>query len=459
MTKEQLILLLSKEPKDVVTELQKSSFKIPAWADLEKQYDPLKHAIFDTAKYPIKQNELGQDKFKRIPLGLQKLAVKRIAQAMFAQPVDRVYSSEVESDKVSKAIELIEQIYRTENKIDSENLERGKALGATCQAATVWKSKDKPGIIRGETTKFALRHKTYSELDGYKIFAQTDDDGDLIVLTILYKDSEEKEHCYVYANLDKPAVRVYDKDGDWVLNVDKSQELAFYPVVYIPAKEPVWGGQEGTALVEAMEEMLSFEQLYIKENTQPTWALDVGDTSNMKISDITEKADDAKRIIKLGKGGSLSDVTWKGASEAKKEQMTVLRNAFFEQVQMPDSSFANLLNSNTSAANKELLFADSKANAEDLGGEWEKLFYDEMNIIKEFAKIFFPPYAKEIDSLSIRSIIRPYNIKNKKDTADYVNMAGDSMSLATKVKTLGEVDDINKEVATIEEERAASNNL
>ena len=79
--------------------------------------------------------------------------------------------------------------------------------------------------------------------------------------------------------------------------------------------------------------------------------------------------------------------------------------------------------------------------------------------MKKFAAILFPKFAKIYESLSIRSSIRPYSIKSKIENAEYVALAGESMSLETKVRILDEVDDIGQEVAAIEGDRGATNNL
>lgn len=453
----QEILLLDAET--ILSKLQKSSITIPAWGDLEKQYDPEKHSITDTSKYPPKLNELGYDDFKRIKFALQKLAVDRISQAMFAEPVQRIYDYNQESESETKAKDILEQLYRVENYIDSENLERGKRLNAACQFVTVWRALEKPSLIKGEASNLKLSHSTYSEMDGYNIYAQTDENGDLLTVLIKYKDSNSKEHAYLYTNEETPQLRVYDNISGWVLNEDLSGELPVFPVVYMGRTEPVWGGNAGTTLVETMEEMASFQSLYIKRNVKPTFTLDYGEISGGAKSTATETSNDVRSIIVVGKGGNMQAVNWPGASEAIEKEYQKLRNAFFEQVQMPDISFANMINSNTSAENKELLFADSKAKAKDLGGEWEKMFYQEIGIVKAFAKTMFPKYATEFDAISVRSVIKPYSVKSKKENAEYVATAGGAMSLATKINVLGEVDDVDQEIEAIQDEMNAENTL
>jgi hypothetical protein len=84
MTVEELNDILAKKPTDVVKGLQETSYPdLPKWSDLVKQYDPMQHNIQDTTLYPAKLNDANRDDFKRTSLGLQKLAVSRIAQSMF----------------------------------------------------------------------------------------------------------------------------------------------------------------------------------------------------------------------------------------------------------------------------------------------------------------------------------------------------------------------------------------
>ena len=458
MTVEELEIILGKADEETVKELQESSFDIPAWSDLVEQYDPLQHQIMDTNIYPPKLDENGNDDFKRTPLGLQKLAVSRVAQSMFAVPTERIYNYDKEKDQEQKAVDILEQIYRVQNFIDSENIERAKKLNASCQIVTIWKVFEEENVIEEETAKLKLTHTTYSEIDGYQIFAQVDPNGILLVVSILYTDSEDTEHLDVWINGEKPEYRAYINEDKWTLDTENSKPLEVFPAVYAWLPEPIWGGDAGTMLVEQLEEMESYQGLYIKRNALPTFTMDYGETDGDE-STTEESSSDSRRIIKVGKGGKMLDVTWKGADAAITSRYNRIRNAFFEQVQMPDTSFANMITSNTSAENKELLFADAKAKARDLGGEWEKLFLDELTLVKKFVGIMFPSFAEIYKSLSIRSSIRPYSIKSKKENAEYVATAGSAMSIETQVRILDEVDDVGQEVEAIEGEAGTTNNL
>jgi len=459
MTIEELQVILTRNPSEVVKGLQVTSFpNLPKWSDMIKQYDPMKHKIWDTTTYPEKKNENDVDDFKRTAFGLQKLAVGRLAQMMFAFPVQRIYNYDTESQSQQRAVDILEEVYRTRNFIDSENVERAKALNASCEMATVWWVYEREDFVEGEVLKEKLTHKTYSPFTDHKLYPITDDNGEMLVLSIHQVNADNSETQTVYIAQPTPEVRVFKKTDDWAEILEKRQTLEFFPVVYSNIKETVWNGDEGTNLVEQLEEMESFEGMYIKRNATPTFVIDYGDIVGGIQSSNVEKSDDARRFIRVGKGGSVNDVTWAGATEAIEKRFKRIRNAFFEQVQIPDISFANLLNSNTSADNKELVFTDAKAKAEDLGGEWERLFFQEIEIVKNFLKIMVPSIANDLDQISVRSQVRPYSVKTKKELAEYIATGGDAMSLKTKVSILGEVDDVNHEVDTIQAENNTQSN-
>ena len=459
MTVEQLQAILVLPTGEMVKGLQVENPTVPLWTDLLKQYDVEQHDIFDTVKYPPKLNDNNQDDLKRTGLALQKLVVDRLAQSMFGTPVKRTYNSPIESETTNTVISLIEEVYGVRNNIDTSNIERAKQLNAACQIVTVWKVKEKPQMYNGEQSKYKLTHKSYSEMNGYKIYPIFDNDGDILAISIYHTDTDNIEHQVTYLNTETPSVITLVKLDDWVEIPEATKPLTIFPCIYQSYTAPVWGGNGGTLLVSQLEEVESFDGLYVKRNSLPTFLLDFGETSGRARTNTEEKQMDSRHIVVVGKGGKMQDVTWAGAGVAVENRVRRLRNAFFEQCQVPDTSFTHMIQSNTSAENKELVFADVKAKAKDLGGEWAKFFYEELEIVKHFLSVILPSYTQELMQLSVKSTIVPYNVQSRKETADYVATAGGSMSLATQVRVLGEVDNVDNEITKIEEEKSADTNL
>jgi hypothetical protein len=464
MTQEQLDEILQKPIEEQIKALSVTSFSVPKWEDLNKQYDPNEHAIIkDTAKYPpIINDETGKDDMPRITRALQKLAVSRVAQAEFVTPAERIYNFDRESESQKEAIKIIEELYRTQNNIDAENLERAKKVNASCQVATVWRVYKEPNIIGENQSEYKLAHMSYSEMDGYKMYPNTDNNKNLIVISFEYKDSSDIEYFDIYVGGKTPQFISYRKgENGWELTpLEKNPlPLTVFPVVYTHLKEPVWGGDSGTKQVETIEETWSYRAFYIKKNSSPVFVQDVGDTSGKTPSTTKEDDTDSKRIIKVGKGGSVEAIVWDNNNAITKDQIKDMEASFFDDNQIANIAFSVLINSQTSADNKDVILTDAKAKAVDLGGEWIKLFNDELNkIIIPFAKVMFPSLANEFDAISVRSIVKPYSIKTDKENAEFVATAGTAMSLETQVKKLGQVTDIDAEVEAIENENSAAAN-
>jgi hypothetical protein len=434
----------------IVEGLKKSSFDVPKWAELEKQYNPLLHKINDTAIYPPISDENGKDDFKRTSIGLQKLFVNRITQAMFATPVTRTYNKNTENESEDNAIELFEEIYANRNYIDSDNLERARSVNSACEIVTLWKAIDKPQLIKGIKSNKKLKHISYSPDKGYSIFAQTDNDGEITVISIGYKDINSIDILETYT--DSKYYKFINKDG-WQM---ESQPIPYMPLVHKAMTEPVWGGDEVTKLVEQIEEELSFQGLYNKRNSKPTFARYKGKKDPTdKDSTTTEKSTDTRAIINVGEGGFIKDVTWQGALDSVKDRRNTLRNAAFEQAQVADISFNTLINTNTSAENKEFLLTDTKAKAIDLGGEWVKFFFDETQLVLRMCADIYPEYREIYENLSVSTKINPYSVNTTSENVDVVERGGNAMSLETKIKTIGLVSDIQAEAEAIRNEQSA----
>lgn len=418
----------------------------PNWGDLNKQFDPLQHSIYNLSKYPAQLNSNNIDDFKRVGIGMQKLAVNRLAQNLFSQPIKRVYTYNTDNQQLKDSERIFEMVLKNYLNIDSVNIERAKSIFSACESCSIIYATDEQMVIGDYISQKKLNIKLYSPDKGYTLYPIIDDFGNCEAIGISMIDFKGIENFYYYSS---SSIVFYQKQNG-VFVITKQQPVSFISFTYINRTEPAWGGLAGTQLVEQLEEINAFQGYYIARNSVPTFMIDKGELSpGSRKSESEEEEMDDKRYLYLGKGANVQDVTWQGAGEAIKQKTEFLTSQFWDLIQISDMSFSKLLGSNTSADNKEIVLSDSKARANDEAGEFNKLFSIENNIIKNFLKVLFPSLSQSFDSLIVRTVITPFSIKTKKEIAEYMEKTGDSMSLETRIRLLDEVDDVEAEVQLI----------
>lgn len=461
MTAEELDIILTLPPADAVQLLRVTEYKGIPWKELEPQYEPMQHSIMtDLQRYPQVLNEKGVDIFPRTVYALQKIACKRVAQSMFANAAIRNYNYKQNDQSHANAVSAIEDLLTNHVSIDTINVERAKKLCATCQVATIWSTYEGDEYFVGEdSTNIHIKATIYSEDEGYTLYPQYDPNGRLLIMSIAYNIGGN-EYLTAYTNTESPKMLHYQMvAGRMEMAEGFPMEILVFPVVYITAKEPAWGGLAGTNLVEQLESMESHDGYYLQENAAPVFGIDYGE-----LPDNATRAEDpkqevmARKVFDLGKGGKIHAVTWEGMKDASSARFKRIREHFFEQNQIPDTSFANLLGSRTSADNKELVFTDARAAAKDVSGEWVVAFAAEFKILKTFASVMFPKLSEPLKRISCRTEIRPYAVNTDLDNAEMIMRAGDAMSLNTKIRILNKVTDVAQEAAAIlEEQKSAAN--
>ena len=122
----------------------------------------------DTSAYPDKVNSDGTiDQMTRVMYNLAKLASGRMAGLCFGIPVQRVYNTEKGNEKQEQTQVLIEKIYST-NRINSENIKRGKNYFAACEILTLWYAKEAmtPHFRYGVESRLKVRCRAHSPMMG-----------------------------------------------------------------------------------------------------------------------------------------------------------------------------------------------------------------------------------------------------------------------------------------------------
>lgn len=400
---------------DIINDLKNKSVVVPEWSKLLKDYEPTKHRIVDdkeTRKDKIKSD--GQvEKASRIYIGLEKLLTKRTTEFAFAIPVRRIYHNTEDNEKRQQIAKAIEAIYKYA-RIDSENIKRGNAYFASCEIFTIWYAVEKPNSLYGFKSKYKLKCKTYSPMDGVKLYPLFDELSDMLAMSFEYKKKiKDKEVTFFETYTADKHLKWKQQDGDWE-SVIEPEKITFFlgkiPGAYTYRSIPIFHGL--SYIREEVEYTLSRNSDVIAYNSAPV--LKVAG----KLAGDEEKGE-SRRIFRLQDGGDVSYVSWSQSIEALKYHVETLLKLFFMQGQMPDLSFENMKSlGNIGFDARQMILSDAHLKIGDESGAWIEFFERECSVIKEFLKFMNTDWKDEIDNVEVEHIITPF-IQN--DEAALIN--------------------------------------
>lgn len=315
------ILNLSRSADDIITDLKVKSVELPEWCDLLKDYEPTLHNIVhDTVSRKDKIRSDGtKEVASRIHIGLEKLLVKRMTEFMFAIPVKRVYHN-IESDVRQQIAKAIEAIYKYA-RIDTENINRGNAYFASCEVFTIWYVVNKPNSLYGFNSKYKLKCKTYSPMEGVKLYPLFDEYGDMLAQSFEYKKKVKDTEVTFFETYTADKHYKWQQAGSGWEAVLTGEEIKLLkiPGVYACRPVPIWHGL--SHIRQEIEYTLSRNSDVIAYNSAPI----------LKISGGTRGSEDkgeTRRIFRVENGGDVSYVSWQQAIEALKYHVDTLLKFF-----------------------------------------------------------------------------------------------------------------------------------
>lgn len=452
MTIEEIMALPT--PTQIVGELKKKSIVLPAWSDLEKQYDQRKHPVMNRGLYPdvSRKDRKGNVKTEyvtRITRGWQKLAVKRISGIMFGIPAVRKYKPQ--NDAEQKVATIMEDIFQ-KNRINSLNRDRCKKLYASCEVLTIWYAVEMPTVYAGESTALRLRCKVYSPMDGAELYPLFDEYGDLIALSVQYGRVEDsKTITYFETFTADQHVRYVMQGSSWEEEMTEQIQIGKIPAIYITREEPIW--EEESDNVYEAEWALSRNGNYIRKNARPNWVV-FSDDKVDKGKDI-HKDNDGSAFLHYPANAKAGYQTWQQAIDSLKYHVDTIKQNFFMQLQLPDLSYENMKTQAMSGESRKMMFIDAQQKALDESGIWEEAFDREINVIRAFMKKMYPHLSAAIDSLQVEARIVPFQINdNAEKVSNLSNATGGKqiMSQRTAIQELAIADDVDEELRLIEEE-------
>lgn len=442
-----------RDARSIISNLKYKTVVVKPWATLRKEYEPKEHPVMTDKTYKDKVTKKGIERVTRLTLGLQKLAVKRITELMFAIPVQRVYNPENEQEKtVSRIMEAIFQ----KNRIDSLNIERGKSLFASCETITLWYSQEQPTVYAGQKSPLKLRCKNYSPMNGDGLYPLFDEYDDMIALSIEYTRKEgNKTITYFDTYTADEHIRWRTEDGATVEELREAVELEKITGVYIHRDEPIWEDQSPN--VYEGEWTLSRNGNYIRKNARPNWVV----FSDNKVKYGNEPTNDnaGKNVLQYGQNDKAEYKTWQQAIDSIKFHIDEIKRNFFMQLQLPDMSMENMKATPMSGEARKMMFIDAQLKVTDESGIWIEFFDREINVVRAFMKKMYPNLSAAIDNLQVDVVITPYQIRDEAERITNLTNATNGkaiMSQRTAVANLGYVDDIDEELKQIAKESAVN---
>lgn len=440
----------SRSNSEIIQNLRIKNTDIPGWNTILKEYEPKFHDVMDRSKRPDKVRR-GKpiERVSRIPVSLEELTVNRIAQFMFALPVQRTYSN-ADTGNLPAIQKAIEQIYK-KVRINSLNLARSKNYFASCEMCTIWFPVDADNTYYGFSSKKKLKCKVCSPMDGYRLYPFFDEYGDMIAMSIEYTvNTINGDEVYFETYTDENHYTWVNGAGraEWEQTVE-ANAINKIPCIYMNRMRPIWNIANGVR--DEIEKTMSRHGDILAYNAAPALKA---------IGNLVKRPnrDDVRRLYQVEKGGDLSYVQWNQSVDATKFNVDTLLRIWFMLTQMPDISFDNIkaIASGTSGEALKTILTDAYLKVRDESGPFLEFFDRELNVIKEYLKKLQPSWASEIDQLEVEQKIVPFTVSDDGTTITNLQKANGGRPLMSHLESiqaygksadpLKTLDEINKEV-------------
>ena len=439
-----------------ISALRNKSVRVPSWNTLLNAYDLRKHEVL-TDETRIRDRKLKGgtvEKATRLAIGLEKLLVSRYVDFTFAIPVKRVYHNLENNEKRKEIRDIIEKIYE-KARIDTENIERGRSYYAACEFCTVWYTTRKDNTLYGFKSKYKLKCRTYSPMDGVMLYPLFDDD-DLVAMSFEYKtkDGEEDVQYFETYTANRHVRWKRGKEGWEEVEYDKEVSALYsmlgkIPAVYAYRREPVYAGLED--LRSELEYTYSRNSNTIGYNSAP-----IVKVSGKLVGE--EKKDESNRVWRVEQGGDVSYVSWNQSVESIKYQNDSMLKMYFMQAQMPDISADRMMSlGNIGFDARQTILMDAHLKIGEESGRWKEAFERELNVIKAFLKLMRSDLASEIDNVDVEHIITPFIQNDEKgEIQKWSTACGGKavMSQKSAIKNLGITANADEELEMIQQEEA-----
>lgn len=454
---------------ETIDMLKNKSVSVPSWDNLLIDYEPTKHNILtDTTVLKDKIRSDGHiDKSARITVGLEKLHVKRKSEFTFAIPVKRVYHN-LEGNETRKTIsKAVESIYK-HVRIDSENLRRSVYLYASCEICTVWYAVKKRNTLYGFDSKYKLKCKTFSPMNGVRLYPLLNEMDDMLAMSFEYKKTVKDKDVTFFETYTKDTHYIWkqsDGVGKWEVVLTQQTEdgdtangeeivLMKIPCIYAWRPKPVYDGL--SSIRSEIEYSLSRNSNVIAYNSAPVLKIVGGIRGN-------EDKGEAYRVVRCDQGGDVGYVSWSQSVEALKFHVETMEKLYWAQAQIPDLSFDNMKGlGNIGFDARQTLLTDAHLAIGDENGTWVEFLERECNVIKAFLATMNKKFESEIDNVQVEHIITPYIQNDEMAEINKRMKANGNKPIESQLESIqkyGESSDAAATLKQIQEESAIESSM
>ena len=479
------LLQMQQDQQTVITELMSGrTTATPPVATYESALDPKLHDVNSPVIRPDKWVKIDPDdvteaeasqvksvmtstgdqqarrieKVARISLALQKLIVRRAVAFTFGNPV--ILNADTEHG--GKEEEVLKAVRKVLSDVKSNTLNRRVArfIFSSTEAAELWYAVESPNKKYGFQSQYKLRCIPLSPLKGDALFPYFDETGDMLAFSRQYirEDSKKQKHTFFETYTDKWHYLWENKTDGWqiVEGYPLQNNIGKIPVVYGAQQQVEWADVQN--LIDRLEKLLS----------------NFADTNDYHASPKIvvrgeilrwSKKGDAGSIIEMDDNGSADYLTWSQAPESVKLEIETLLRMIYTITQTPDISFDSVKGINVSGVALELMFMDAHLKVMEKREVFDEYMQRRTSIIQSYLAQMNArdnQFAKACGTLTIEPEITPYSLRDKQaETNRLMTATGNKaiMSRLTAVRKYGEVDDVKREIALIEEEEGAANNM
>lgn len=440
---------------DISTKISKlkSRFStVPDWGLLLLDYEPQLHKIVEDRKGRVDKvhSDGTVDKAARIPIGLEKLLTRRMTDFTFAIPVKRIYThadTQVQKD-ITTAIERIYQVAH----IDTENTKRGIAYYASCEIFTMWYTVARPNNLYGFDSKFKLKCRTFSPMDGCLLYPLFDETGDLIAMSFEYKRKVSDTEVKFFETFTADTHYKWQQSGKTWEQVDEAERISILkiPGSYLMRSQPCFAGLQ--PLREDLEYTISRNSDIVAYNAAPILKI-IGTLQG------EENKGETRRIYRVNEGGDVSYVSWAQSVSALEFHIQKILNLYWMQSQMPDISFDNMKSLGQIGYDaRRTLLADAHLKIGEETGPWLEFLNRECNVIKAFLKKMNVKWSSEIDKVGVEHVITPFIIEDEQAKLDYHLKANGNKPVEShreSIQRLGKSKNVEQTLTEIQADMAA----